>query len=347
MNRQHRSAFTLIELLVVIAIIAILIGLLLPAVQKVREAAARSTCSNNLKQMGLACHNYESAYMNLPHAGQARVGSANVYLTERLQDDTNTYNPTVGASHALQTHLLPYIEQENVYRQINLRQRYNDPMAGTNVVACQNSIKTFLCPSTANRSGTQDHQGFGYTDYSAPMTVMVNAMTPANMTMPVPNPAFAGPRLVCVLNGAVRRTVVGITDGSSSTILIAEMAGRTDDMPRAPGTTDQFAGTAKVIPAPAVQQPNGRSFWRWAEPDNAYNVDQLINNNATPRGGPATCLWTTLNCGPNEETFSFHTGGVNVVFADGSVRFIRDSMGGATFRAIMSADAGDLPTEDF
>jgi prepilin-type processing-associated H-X9-DG protein len=92
--------------------------------------------------------------------------------------------------------------------------------------------------------------------------------------------------------------------------------------------------------------PTGRRFWAWAEPDNAFNVDQLINNNAAPRGGPTTCPWTVLNCGPNEETFSFHPGGANVVFCDGSVRFLRESLNGASFRAFLTVDGGEVSPND-
>src|SRR5262245_63619001 len=130
-RQERRSGFTLIELLVVIAIIAILIGLLLPAVQKVRESASRLSCANNLKQIGLALHNYESTHGRFPTSGQGQSG----------------VGIAIFDLHSTFTYLLPYIEQDNVYRFMDLNFAYNDRRRPNNQVAAKNEVKGYHCPS--------------------------------------------------------------------------------------------------------------------------------------------------------------------------------------------------------
>jgi prepilin-type N-terminal cleavage/methylation domain-containing protein/prepilin-type processing-associated H-X9-DG protein len=333
-----RAGFTLIELLVVIAIIAILIGLLVPAVQKVREAAARAQCMNNLKQMGLACHNYNDALKKLPTGGEGT-------------DFANApKGPSVFDMHSTFTVILPYIEQGNIFNRMNLNFYYNDATnAPGNVAAAQNVIPIYICPSS-NASSPQDSQGFGRTDYGPtvytdidPATGLRNKATRANGALHItPGKPLAGTK------------ILSITDGTSNTIMIAEDVGRDETYVAA--YTDPYDGQL-------------RRFWRWAEPDCGYGVSgfqkpydptgaafppgynsgRAINNTPAPIGGSSsTCLWAPENnCGNNDEIFSFHGGGALAVFCDGHVAFMQESMDPRVVRALVTPTGGEtVPTPE-
>jgi len=366
MKSRRREGFTLIELLVVIAIIAILIGLLLPAVQKVREAAARMTCSNNLKQMGLAVHNFESAYGVTPSVGQCESDPTRVTYTV----------------HGWSVLILPYIEQDNVFKlfdtnynhyadanynngilhpRVSRGRAYDDPAFPSGFVAAQSKIKTYVCPSTplANESRDPVNQ-LGGIDYMAiALTDIIS--NPASPNITATNPVGARGGVADRVQGAMTcegRTIIAIQDGSSNTFLLIEDAGRAHPNVGIFGATSTRNG-AMVSPANPLNNPgtNNRRVFAWADPDAATNgisgpsnssASRIarINNNATPTGGPATCAWSVNNCGPNDEPFSFHSGGVNAVMADGSVRFVRDSINALTLKFVSGADDGQVVTLD-
>jgi prepilin-type N-terminal cleavage/methylation domain-containing protein/prepilin-type processing-associated H-X9-DG protein len=195
-RQRGRAGFTLIELLVVIAIIAILIGLLLPAVQKVREAAARIQCQNNLKQIGLALHNHHDQKGGFP---AARI-------------DTTTV-------HGWIVFILPFIEQDNLYRRYRFDRNWDN--AATNDAdpggVNQTVLKGLLCPSAPSGRLASRHRGV--TDYDA-----INQITRPNpfvTNLPPSDPTFIG-----VLGHNVNRHITDITDGTSNTIMVAEGAGR-------------------------------------------------------------------------------------------------------------------------
>lgn len=306
-SQRKPSGFTLIELLVVIAIIAILIALLLPAVQQAREAARRTQCKNNLKQIGLAIHNYESTYSRLPSAGQGTTFTATGPVT--------TFGP-----HSLFSQILPMLDQSNTYSRFDFNFAYNGSPG--NIAAAQQAIPAFVCPSNAWRPSPTDQQGFGSTDYAASYYVDLD-------------PATGTGNRNLRKEGALTRDwtrMSDVTDGLSTTLFVVEDSGRDERMQPGHVYTDPVDGQL-------------RRFWRWAEPDNALGISKGVNNNRSPQGGPAACLWTVNNCGPFEEVFSFHTGGAHVLLGDGTVRFLSESLDLKVLRSLATRSEGEVVGE--
>lgn len=334
-----RHAFTLIELLVVIAIIAILIGLLLPAVQKVREAAARMACSNNLKQLGIAAHNYESNFGHLPPSIIIRIGNPPGGAGQ-------PGSPYPGVVHSWAVGLLPYIEQENVFRQYNMNFPWLSsplivPGTPNNQAPLQVPIKTFICPSapggperrtsgTFNFGANFPFQDLAVTDYAPCSSINQGSITffgyPAGTSQlqlfSSMQPLIEGPPAALALIGYPQmrpNAITTISDGTSNTLLLCEDAGR-------PG---YYVGGRLVN--------NNLNDGGWGNHENEYGLDGAISK--TNPSSPGNCV---INCHNNNETYSFHPGGAMHVFADGSVRFIRDSITPQTYAALITARGGGL-----
>jgi prepilin-type N-terminal cleavage/methylation domain-containing protein/prepilin-type processing-associated H-X9-DG protein len=356
--KSVKRGFTLIELLVVIAIIAVLIAILLPAVQKVREAAARSTCSNNLKQQGIAVHMYADQNKGVfPTSGL-------VYSTAPASLGTIGWQ-----MQSTFTLMLPFMEQEDIYNAMDVRYYYTDNVnfaAGAAVNPGQNVVQPFMCPSNPVRPQPGiDTQGYGYVDYM--VIAFTDLSTSTTNGQPVGGVAAATNAGALGLNqtgfvagGAGYPTpatkqsgprILDIKDGLSKTIMIAEDVGRSE--------TYFTTGADTVLPAygtPTAGLVAGdvgnRNSWRWIEPASGGGVSgppgatigmaglRIINNNKKPFGGPLTCPWTTTNCGPNEEIFSFHGTGANCLFADGHVSYINENTDYSTVRILCTANEG-------
>lgn len=305
---SKNQGFTLVELLVVIAIIGILVGLLLPAVQAAREAARRIQCSNNLKQLGLSVHNYESAFKRLPSAGQG-TNYATIPAT------------TTFGRQSVFTAILPYIEQGNTYGNLDLRYAYNETPG--NIAASKQGIATFVCPSNSIRPGAIDTAGYGCTDYGPIYYVDIDPVTGIRNKL---LRADGG-----ITDGWPR--IAQITDGLSNTIGFGEDAGRSEIMQMNHVYIDPVDGQKRRV-------------WRWGDPDCAYGVSKTINNNKSPLNGPTSCPWTENNCGPFEEIFSQHPGGALSAMLDGSVRFLSEQLSPSSLRGIVTRSGGEIVDVD-
>jgi prepilin-type N-terminal cleavage/methylation domain-containing protein/prepilin-type processing-associated H-X9-DG protein len=308
MKKTDREGFTLIELLVVIAIIAILIGLLLPAVQKVREAAARMSCQNNLKQIGLAIHNYHDSYQKTPPT----------------YTGTGSGAPTGQPYNSWMAFVLPYIEQDNVKRAYNLNLNCYDP---GNTAIISTRVKVYECPSSANAPhtetytfthptlGTYTYTNAATSDYTAVYSISPQLVNSGLIPTPV------GSRLSIITVPEIAFT--SVTDGLSNTIMVAENANRPQQW-RAGKMTDPIASQGGA----------------WAHFKSLTITGSTYDGVTTP--GPCA-----INCRNDMfGIYAQHTGGANAVFGDGSVRFLKQSMSIQTLAAMVTRENGDVYSDN-
>jgi prepilin-type N-terminal cleavage/methylation domain-containing protein/prepilin-type processing-associated H-X9-DG protein len=356
---KARPGFTLIELLVVIAIIAILIGLLLPAVQKVREAAARIKCQNNLKQLGLAAMNFEGTFGYLPP-----------------QFGTVLVNGAVGSNAASpQALLLPYIEQSNKYNQFNFNySTWNDTAAvaglpkipNVNLAARSQDIPIFLCPSDgsptirpADWADNGDNSPAQFPEGRLNYLACIGATSTMNSTGPGAGIFAMSWSGVGLLKGI---PILGVTDGTSNTAMFGEVMRTTDTWPHVSGqrtNTDiilnsgvnaAFDSDARAAPSCATGAPwTSTISYAGLEFERALYGVTFYNHTLPPNWNRKVATGNQqYNCGDTAivhfhvSASSYHTGGVNVGFADGSVHFISDGINFPTWQAMGSRAGGEV-----
>ena len=347
---RNRPGFTLIELLVVIAIIGILVGLLLPAVQKVRESANRMSCSNNLKQLGIAMHTYQGVYGAFP------FGAAD--------DVHNPADGNVASSLPWGVYLLPYLEQDALFKRFKVAnitradsaQLFNSQIPGTDPTYLWNNppnntdlpypeqnpaatpLRVYQCPSSPSRGfiyqDTWDNDAYGnysfidpsrttwtvsasdYFGFSGVLGRLVNNQAPDLAALGIPHDG--------VMSDNRNFTIAQITDGTSNTWMISEMA----------GAPNFYIAGRKLYGKPAYDvnntnyYPSGNA---WADETNG---DQWLGGNTYDglgiNGNPVCGGPCVVNCANVQGIFSFHSGGANALFCDGHVQFISENLNART-----------------
>jgi prepilin-type N-terminal cleavage/methylation domain-containing protein len=312
-----KRAFTLIELLVVIAIIAVLVALLLPAVQQAREAARRSQCKNNLKQIGLALHNYEGSCQALP------PGSINV-VPSAVSSEASTH-----------TQILPYLDQGNNYSQFNWGVSLNT--SPLNAAAIAQTIPGYVCPSDLGAPG---FTGKGQACYMQNMGA---------------NGSYSNKTGVFFKNSSTRFSE--ITDGLSNTAFFAEIkrgpstgagtgvvpATSPDDFRVATDVSAWSAPADDINPPPSCENRATPAWlYRGLEYYRGVVVATYYNHTLNPNALLRDCIWGASVANGHMASRSYHTGGVQILLGDGAVRFVSDNVNNATWRALGTKGGGEV-----
>ncbi|HWG42312.1 MAG TPA: DUF1559 domain-containing protein [Gemmataceae bacterium] len=303
-SRVPRRGFTLIELLVVIAIIAILIGLLLPAVQKVREAAARMQCGNNLKQLALGMHNYHDTYGTFP-AG--------------MSPGTVNFGNSYCCWGTWQVAILPFIEQQNAFnRYVNYGgndstgPRYG---AAPNTQVTKQRFKAMTCPSDMSNAplgGITSHNyavNYGNTGIYQPSSVVSGGSTAV----------FGG----APFSPSLGTKLTVITDGTSNTLMLSELI---------QGQRSDLRGFGWWGP--------GGGFSTLAGPNSS--IPDAPAQNCDPNAPNPPCANATSNATINQSARSRHTQGVNIALCDGSIRFVSNAVFLGTWRSLGTSQGGEV-----
>jgi prepilin-type N-terminal cleavage/methylation domain-containing protein/prepilin-type processing-associated H-X9-DG protein len=362
---MRRRGFTLIELLVVIAIIGVLIALLLPAVQAAREAARRTQCVNNLKQMGVALHNYHDANGSFPMGASSGMRNLNQYYAKQNF-----------SAHAA---MLPFLEQAPLYNAINFNWGAEDDTAQLcfriNSTATRASVAVFVCPSDPY-AGKPDHNGDPDTNnYYGCIGTTTWLTNPSNTSIGPYLTGTAGPKDSSgIFTWQASYGIRDVTDGTSNTVAFAEavvgnqslvkgqkrigMTGVTINPAAAANSIDPSTNPGPAALLQAIQSCNQ------AYSTGSYSIDRqrgenwahgcqdmtLFNTISTPNA--FTDQWTNCsNSGSGamsniSNSDSYHPGGVNVCMTDGSVKFIKETVNQRTWWALGTKANGEVISSD-